>query len=287
VQEDSGSAADNSHLRFVDIAVGDAADIEKVDLIVPAVQLQVGVPQVITVDSVLRNNGPFSPVDVIDHLTASAPPDCTVTPAGYDTPTSLPLSSDVTLNNTFTLECTTPSFHTFAFANQVDIVSAAVSDPSPTNNSKSADATLAVIADVDLQVETATVTAPSSQAANTPFDVTVSASLHNNGPYSPADADATFDLSLPADCSKSPDNPQTETNVNLEFSISTVVQKVWQITCTQPSFHQYSGTVSVVPTDQHILDPTAANDSGNGLFDGSITIEADVDISLRHQLQPR
>jgi hypothetical protein len=54
----------------------------------------------------------------MNHLTATAPPDCTVSPPGYDTPAALAVSVDVVQNSTFTVQCNQPSFHAFTFSNQ-------------------------------------------------------------------------------------------------------------------------------------------------------------------------
>ncbi|MDO8615359.1 MAG: thrombospondin type 3 repeat-containing protein [Dehalococcoidia bacterium] len=284
VRENAGASANNAFNQFIDVNVGEPADIEKVNIVVPSVQLQVGVPQNIIVSSVLRNNGPFGPVAVIDHLTATPPADCSITPGSYDTPATLQVTGltvpDTTLNNTFTIQCNSPSFHTFTFANQVNLNQFGAADPNPNNNSKSIQATFPVFAQADLKVLSLTVSAPPSQVSNTSFNVTVSADLHNNGPYGPAGADVAFDLSLPVDCSKSPNNPQTVPAVSIPASSTTTLQRTWQVTCTQPSFHQYAGIVSISSIDPHVVDATPANNSGTGVFDGTINEQADVKTSV-------
>jgi hypothetical protein len=251
--------------------------------------MQVGVPLSVVVRSVFHNNGPFGPTDVLDDISAVAPSDCTVTPGVInDTPQTLPVSVTVTLDQTFTLTCSQPSFHTFTWNDSITVNTEHVRDPNPNNNSATISITNPVFATADAKVVTATVGAPASVAAGTNFNVTVNGTVHNNGPYGPLSGTATLGLSVPADCTKFPAGSQSQ-GVNLPSSTAVAVSKMWLVNCSSPSNHAFDGTVDLgTSLPLHVSDPNAENNSGGGSATTAVLSVQDKDLTdLDAQQEPK
>ncbi|MFQ5472225.1 MAG: hypothetical protein ACE5FA_04985, partial [Dehalococcoidia bacterium] len=122
------------------------------------------------------------------------------------------------------------------------------------------------------------VNAPASGTVDTPFDVTVAAALHNNGPTTSVNADTILSLTVPADCTPTPTS-QTVQNTNLASSTSTNVQSTWSVSCSNPSFHQFDGSATVSVDQLHVTDTTPANDSGNASDTTAVSATADLKVT--------
>jgi hypothetical protein len=96
--------------------------------------------------------------------------------------------------------------------------------------------------------------------------VSAMAALHNNGPAGSILVNATFTLTLPADCF-SPTNNLTVTvmNRNLPASIAVNVARNWNVICSNTGDHQFNVTVtSVISSGQAWAEANPANNSGTG-----------------------
>ncbi|MDO8613428.1 MAG: hypothetical protein Q7R32_11505 [Dehalococcoidia bacterium] len=99
---------------------------------------------------------------------------------------------------------------------------------------------------VDVEVVDVTVTAPASAFGGVPFDVTVSASLRNNGPFGPINIPVDLFLSspdsvlFPADCTKIPGGPFETATVPLEVGTIVPVSEAWSVACTGTGVHEFS-----------------------------------------------
>jgi hypothetical protein len=292
-------ALDNVYKQNIDITAYAIADVKKLGLIIPDPAMQVGVPLDVTVRSVFHNNGPFGPVDVVDTITAVAPSDCTAVPDAtpapgsqdpFQNPTtiSLPVSVTVTLDQDYTLTCSSPSFHTFTWNDSIVANTLHVKDPNPNNNSATVSITNPVTTTADPKVVSVNVGAPASVASGTNFNVTVNGSVHNNGPFGPVSGTATLNLSVPADCTKVPAGSQS-TGVNLPTSTATPVSASWLVNCSSPSNHQFDGSVDLSTSlPLHVSDANTENDSGGGTATTAVLSVQDKDLTgLNAQQEPK
>jgi hypothetical protein len=289
-EENVGGLKPNVHKQNIDITAWAVADVKKLGLIVPDPTFQVSENKPVTVRSVFHNNGPFGPVTVLDDIVAAAPPDCTVTPTSIlGTPVVLPVSVTVTLDQDFVMHCTQPSNHTFTWHDTIEISDVHVRDPNPSNNSASFSITNTVTTTADPKVTGVTAAfSGGTLKAGQNFNVTVTGTLHNNGPFGPLSGNATISLSVPSDCTKVPAGSQTVSGVNLPVSSATNVSATWLVNCANPSNHQVTGTVALTPNlPLHVTDSNTENNSGSGGSVLVITIDADKDItSLNVQQEP-
>ena len=132
----------------------------------------------------------------------------------------------------------------------------------------------------DVKATAATTNAPAGPiAAGTPFNVSVSGTVHNNGPTSPVNSDVTVTLNTPADCG--PSQSVVVQNLSLATSVATnVPPQNFTVTCTGPSFHDFTGTVSVQPDQAGVVDNIQANNSMTSAVDTTIiTASADFGIT--------
>ncbi len=243
-----------------------------------------GTPFSVTSNATIHNNGTYGPVNVDTTLTLSLPADCTTTSTNPQTVqnSSLAVSTATTVPASpasWSVTCTSPSSHSFSVTAAAAIDQVHVSDSNSSNNAGSGSASTSITTTTDAKVTGVSVSAPASESAGTPFNVTVTATLHNNGPYTPVTADATLDLSLPGDCSKSPTGAQSATGQSLAQSTATPVSKTWSVTCTSPSAHSFSGSGSVAVNQLHVSDSNSGNNSGSGSASTNITTAADVKVT--------
>jgi hypothetical protein len=290
-EEDIGGAKPNVRKQNIDITAYSVADVKKLGLIVPDPPMTVGVATPVTVRSVFHNNGPFGPVNVTDTITAVAPPDCTVTQTSGTNPTILPLpvSVTVTLDQNFDMLCNSPSFHTFTWSDSITVNDVHVRDPNPNNNSATISITNPVSTTADPKITAVAVNAPATIASGTNFNVTVEGTAHNNGPYGPISASATTSLSVPADCTKVPGGSQSTAGLNLVTSTATSTGvKSWLVNCTNPSNHQFDGTVTLNPTlPLHVTDSAPENNTAGGMDTTAVSSVQDKDMtSLSAQQEP-
>lgn len=116
---------------------------------------------------------------------------------------------------------------------------------------------------VDLSIAATTVAPAGPIAAGTPFVVSGSAVV-TNPTATPVTADVTLDLSMPADCSVTapPTDPTTVVGVAVAASGATAVGPIaWSVTCTGPSFHDFTTTASVAITTVGVIDPVSGNNT--------------------------
>jgi hypothetical protein len=263
---------DNVHKNFPTVIAYRLADLKKVSLVfnAPPASVKVGEEFNLNVVGTLHNNGPTSGVSYSDSLEIDGPADCTWDNAG--TPTAFPYTTgqagvmntsvNTPIQTTIAVTCSEQSSHPFTASNEIEVTSMHVRDHVSGNNTINTQANIIVNADADLTVTNVAVGGPVSGDVNVPFNVTVSGDLGNNGPENPVNADATFDLSVPPDCTKVPAGTQTSNNVALGSVIG--ASKVWSVTCTTNSNHDFTGTVSVVVDQIHVVDPDTGNNSDSG-----------------------
>jgi hypothetical protein len=140
----------------------------------------------VTLRKVLHNNGPFGPVEVsVDADALTVPTDCTATPApGNPTSATLPLGTDTVVDEVWSIHCDNPSSHTFTFTDTIAVTTPHVTDSDPSNNSASANLTVAAIAKADVKItDQHFVDPPLEVNVSEDVPITLEKTLHNNGPY--------------------------------------------------------------------------------------------------------
>jgi hypothetical protein len=240
----------------------------------------VGTPFNVTVDATVKDLG-FSwgaISDVTDVL--NMPLDCTAmggptrTVFGLVLPSSTPV---VVPEQTYTVTCSSPSFHNFTDTATVSIdpQDAAHLDPFSANDSATSNAsTTAITAVSDVSVEAPAVTvAPSQAIAGAAFPVNASLSVSNAGPFGPVSVLDSLLLAAPADCSILTTNPFTS-NDSIALG-TTIVGGSWSVWCTQTGMHEFSVTASTNPADPHVSDPVGSNNASLG--SGTVLVSTDVD----------
>jgi hypothetical protein len=294
-EEDVGGSKPNVHKQNIDITAYENADVKKLGIVVPDPTFNVSEDEVVTVRSVFHNNGPFGPVTVIDDIAGSAPPDCSNVQSSGTNPTDvvLPVSVTTFIDQDFTMHCFEPSDHEFCWNDTIEldpVDSLHVQDPNENNNSAEFCIVNTVLAQADAKVTSVSVTSsnPSPNVGQN-FNVTVSATVHNNGPDDVGlSGSVELDLSVPPDCTKVPAGSQT-VNVNLPMSVAQPpASAMWLVNCSNPSDHPSVGT-AVLTTDPvlHVSDPNSENNMGQDNENLTVYASADKDITgLTVQQEP-
>ncbi len=227
------------------------------------------------------NNGP-NPADIQIDLTLAAPPDCTLTPPGGQSEgfANVPSTESRISTRQWTVNCSQTSSHLLSASGSVTITGLADESYAGNNGPLTDDDTVAITGTADPKVSSVTVAAPGSAATGAPFNVTVTANLHNNGTLSPVNADTTLDLTVPGSCGRSPDNPQVVAGTSLATSVPTPVQATWIVTCSSPGLKNFTGTGTVSINQLHATDGNGGNnsESGGASTDTSLS-QADVKVT--------
>jgi hypothetical protein len=99
----------------------------------------------IHIRTTIHNNGPYGPVELGGGGTVTLPPGCELLPAKGGGVLMLPVSVDVLTEQDVPIHCSTPGEKTFLFDQFIEVDTAHVEDPDPTNNSASSELTLTVL----------------------------------------------------------------------------------------------------------------------------------------------
>jgi len=293
--QDSIPANNSGDSPFVFAAIEDA-DVKIVSQTILAADCASPAPATIPVSQntniclrkVIRNDGPFGPVDVTIAKTATAPPDCTVTPSGpiAGSETNLQVNVDRNHDELFTIHCTKPSFHTFSFTNDISLVPIThVADPDSINNSATTDFTPGFTTPTDVKMVSQTILAADC-ASPAPTTIPVSQNtniclrkvIRNDGPFGPVDVSIAKTATAPPDCTVTPSGPIAGSETNLQVNVDRNHDELFTIHCTKPSFHTFSFTNDISIETLHIEDSVPANNSQPTNFTPSFTAQADVEI---------
>jgi hypothetical protein len=145
------------------------------------------------------------------------------------------------------------------------------------NNQASGQASTAVEAEADLEITSFTLIAPADTMAGKPFDVTGVATIHNNGPLSSAQAQATFELTVPPVCAISLVGGVGGGTFLLPASESVALDSAsirWRVRCDQPGVNNFSATGSITPGQVHVTDAVPGNNGANASADTNTKIGA-------------
>jgi hypothetical protein len=191
---------------------------------------------------------------------------------------------DIMPTEEWDVHCYEPSTHVWHFENDIVAVDpVAYPDPNTVNNHKEFDLTLDCLAESDLQVSNAAVTAPPTASIGAPFNVTMGADVSNLGTWGPVNADVTFSLGfmIGSDCSTTDPNPQTVEDLSLGGPLSP--SATWSVTCGTQKTETFDGTAAVALDDPnvHISDPVSGNNGPLAATTASTNIvlhQADVEV---------
>ena len=171
----------------------------------PPAEIPVAEDVDINCSKTLRNDGPTLALAEVTK-TASASPDCTVTPTSASEDVLLLANDSVELVEQFTIRCTKPSIHGFAVENEISVKGDDVVDPDPTNNTAGAAFAVPVIAQADLAIKAWDFALPPALLGLADLELDVSEPLvftttkvvHNFGPFAPVDANVWKTMVIPA-----------------------------------------------------------------------------------------
>jgi hypothetical protein len=238
-----------------------------------------GTPFDVTVSGSIQNNGPSSPANADTTVRLSTPADCTADGGNQHViqDTSVAAGPPVALpDQTFSVTCASPSFHTFAATITVSSDDPSSSDTTPGNNQASSDpATLAVLANADLSVSALTLS--TSQLTPTPmagisFHVDALVPVTNNGPAGPVSVKGLATITAPSDCGVY--SPVTDEFVVSPAASETLnVEASFLVSCQNPGDHSFSVAASVSANDIHVTD-APGNNSGSGSMTATLKVGA-------------
>jgi hypothetical protein len=238
-------------------------------LVSPPTDIDVSEDVVVTLRKVIHNSGPYGPVDVSISANASAPPDCTAIPdPANPTSTSLPVSANVVIDETWTIHCGSHSQHVFSFENEIAIEEPGVVDPNDGNNSASTQLTVDVWALADLDILDQYVDDPPAGGTipvGENVEIWVETVVRNDGPFTPVDAEAETIVSWPDGCHlvDPPDGRHLERIRNLPVDVSIITKAPFTIRCDEPGQHTFSFDNEIRDTMDHVRDPNDGNNTAH------------------------
>jgi len=254
-----------------------------------------GTPFTVAATASLHNNGDAGPVDALASFSLDLPPDCSTTD---DNPTqsglSLPVSSPVEANASWSVSCSLPSDHSFHVTAAVTLDQRHIQDPNPGNNSAAGQAATAVSANADLKLASLATSddlpdLPGTQIllvagapAQIPFtDAPIppqartfqtTSTLHNNGPFGPVNVGVAVNVD---DGQEDPCDVVPDTrSAGLSLPVSNTVQHVegWTASWTHEQFVKppfscfvtLSGTLEL--DTEHVSDADLQNNGAQLQF---------------------
>ncbi|UCH87774.1 MAG: thrombospondin type 3 repeat-containing protein [Dehalococcoidia bacterium] len=281
------NSANNILKNWPDVTAWAYADVKKISLEVldPPTDINVSEDVPITVRAVVHNNGYYEPVDIEDETIITAPADCTVDGVGSASETTVlsdvPVSVDQTVDNVFTIHCSSTSTHEFGITNELTVLTEHVLDASG-NNSAATSLVVNAWGEADVKIVGAgLVGLPAEIDLSEDVPVTLEATLHNNGPSTPVQAQYDLGLVAPADCTVDGGASKTEgAQIELPVSVDVPVSMAATIHCSEPSSHTFDYSVDVsVAKDPHMTDTDPLNNSAATDASTDVIAYADVKIS--------
>jgi hypothetical protein len=216
----------------------------------------------------LHNNGPAGPANVDLTVSISVPFDCTASPVGDQTANdiSLPVSVPVVIDKTWSVTCDDWSDHIITAGATVSLDQPGWTDPDDSNDSGNGQDTLPVYTYTDVKTPSIAVVAPTAVPPGTLFQITVTVSIHNNGPFTGLQGEGGIGIAVPPDCVKSPNSYQLFNPINLPVSQTVTETRSWDVTCSATGLHQVIACGRAGPVTIHVKDLTTGNANVNEHF---------------------
>ncbi|MCR3748000.1 SdrD B-like domain-containing protein [Lentzea californiensis] len=253
------------------------ADAVKVafDVVDPPAEMTADTSHALRVRALLENRGPAPVIEVQDAISASGPPDCSFT-----TPPpairQLTLGRPVEVVFEVGVTCLDPSFHPLTFHNALTVTTPGVTDPDPASNHRTTSATIAVIDEANVGIDSTRLDCVTRTYVRDQFECTVTAVAVNMGDHGPADTDVRLGLTGPADCALTPDGPTS--HATSLFTSPVTVSSKWDVTCANRSYHDFTASSEAVLGHLHVIDPDGANNSGTAT--GRVEVFERTDLSV-------
>ncbi|MEX2390089.1 MAG: thrombospondin type 3 repeat-containing protein [Dehalococcoidia bacterium] len=258
------------------------ADIAVSDVVVASpASVNAGASFQVTADALVTNNGPdAATVDV--ETTLSLPFDCST--ASANPIISLDVSLAASASGRYPspaavwdVSCTQASNHNFS------VTVTAVTDPAETvdnvqtNNQATGQDTTAIAAEADVKLSAVVLTVPAQIVVGRSFEVSATATVHNNGPLSSVSAGAFFTLTAPSQCDIGLANFSDHATFTLAASSAVALDAGdlhWRVTCNQPGPMSFSVSGQVVLGVLHVTDTNLGNNTGTDGTDTASVIGA-------------
>lgn len=253
------------------------ADAVKVafDVVDPPTEMTADTEHTLRVRALLENRGPAPIIEVQDAISASGPPDCSFTTPPPAT-RQLVLGRPVEVIFEVAVTCLDPSFHPLSFENTLTITTPGVTDPDPTSNHRTTGATIAVIDEANVGIDSTQLDCASRTYVRDQFECTVTAVAINRGDHGPANTDVTLGLTGPADCTLT---PTTATTHEVSISSPVTVSSKWNVTCANRSYHDFTASSKAVLDHLHVIDPDPANNDGSATDRVEVFERVDLSVS--------
>ncbi len=278
-----------AHVEWTVAAVGQA-DLEIVDqrTVVWLTDVDVSENVVVTLETDVRNNGTYGPVETQFEGWLQAPPHCTVQPSVISQQVELAADETKTIQQEFTIHCDEHRLRTFIFYNRVTAKAPHIPDPQPENNERSRFLpSIHVWVKADVKIVSQRVTnPPAAIGVSQDVVVTLEKVLHNNGPYAEAvTVEILRTASPPPDCTVTPSDPVGE-EVTLPYSVTVVRSEDYIIHCSAESSHTFSFDNEVEIDTLHVRDPDLGNNQAHTELLVAVWTQADVRISGQQLVSP-
>jgi len=237
----------------------------------------------ILVKKTVHNNGLYGPVDLQTVKTATASPDCEVSPATHtEDILNVPVNLDVTHTEQFKVLCNKPSQHTFTFDNVISVKTPHVIDKIPGNNWAHTAWTVDAIATADLEVvaQRTTVDWPANIKVSESVPVTLETDVKNNGPYGSVEALFEGWLVPPTPCTVS--DPVSE-QVTLAANETKTIHQHFTIHCSEKCLRTFKFSNRITAKDPHIHDLLPTNNEKLNWLLPSVDTWAQADVIIVSQ----
>ena len=245
----------------------------------------------VTLETHVRNNGPYGSVTATVEGWLSPPTDCSVLPALLLEQVELAADETKTIEQEFTIHCGERSLHTFTFHSRITGEELHVREPAPDEHANYKWRSLPPVdswaqADVII-VSQGFVSPPTEMLVSESRVVTLRKVLRNDGPYSgpvTVTITKTATATAPADCSITPLTHSED--VLLPDNTNKTVNETFTIHCTKDGIYTFSvDNVVSGPKDVHVEDPNLPNTAHTELIVKAIG-KADVKIIDQYFVAP-
>lgn len=258
-----------------------SADAVKADfrLLDAPTRLEADQPNTFTARAVLENLGPADLIEVEDAVTVTGPPDCTATVDRPRRRVVLREGEPVTVDFPVTLMCTDPSDHAFTVVDDLDIVTPGVTDPDTSSNRWEIRIVPEVFDRTDIAVTAAAVACPAAEDISVQFSCTVSGTATSGGDHATTTVRTGTALHGPDDCTWTARAPEVREKVDIALDAPATVSTVYDVACSQRSFHPFTGTVTAGVDQVHVEDVATGNESRTSA-EAIVEIYEEVDLAV-------
>lgn len=240
-----------------------SADAVKADfrLLDAPTRLEADEARTFTARAVLENRGPADLIEVEDGVTVTGRPDCTATVDRPRRRVELREGDPVTVDFPVTVMCTDPSDHPFTVVDDLQVVTPGVTDPDASSNRWEIRIVPEVFDRTDIAVTNAAVTCPAATDIGVHFSCKVSGTATSGGDHGTTTVRTGTALHGADDCTWTARAPEVREKVDIAPDAPAAVSTVYDVECSQRSFHPFTGTVTAEVDQLHVEDVAPGNES--------------------------